>query len=172
MIELIGSILLVASSLALGYLLGRKIPALLLYPRHEGNLMKEWREIIRERIVSSRIYNYFASPEMTVQRILSRVRVLMLRAESRTGSLLERMRRRTQDKKENGRIADSYWQGLKKKGKESARKKEEFSNGSQMIVSQDVVLSTTEEKPKKMRAPRKKAQKSLEVIEQEQRDLE
>lgn len=134
MLELFGSISLILSVLALGYLLGRKIPTLLSYPRYEGNLILQLKDRILESVRSSRVYGFIASPETAAQRVLSQTRVAMLRAESRVGSLLEKVRARAKNRKENGNEAfnDSYWQNLKKsvrrmkkEGEHGVEKKEE-----------------------------------------------
>ncbi|MDP4009299.1 MAG: hypothetical protein Q8P71_02695 [bacterium] len=174
MLEFFGSIFLILSALALGYLLGRKIPILLSYPRYEGNLILQVKDRIVESVRSSRAYGFIASPETAAQRVLSQTRVAMLRAESRVGSLLEKVRARAKNKKENEGFNDSYWQNLKK-GVGRIKKRGEQVQGEerevqvmlpkqtdqgQLVSSLDVVsVEHGIEKKEEKKVPRKRSKK-------------
>ena len=111
-LELAFAILLLTSLSGMGFILIRKIPALVELP--ELNFQK--RQIISGikkqikkglRIIpGAKKFDY----ELYLQKALSKIRVLTLKTESKTGSWLEKLRQ-----KMNGHNHDNaYWEELKK----------------------------------------------------------
>ncbi len=85
----------------------KKIPALVQLPDSAspegsaGSLLKNGLK----KIPGSQRFDY----ELYLQKMLSRVRVLTLKTENKTGNWLERLRQRR-----NGNSNDGYWEELKK----------------------------------------------------------
>ena len=111
-LELAFAIILLTSLSGMGFILFRKIPVMLALP--EKNFPKEQivsgikKEIKRgiRKIPGAKKFDY----ELYLQKALSKVRVLTLKTESKTGSWLEKLRQ-----KRNGHNHDNtYWEELKK----------------------------------------------------------
>jgi hypothetical protein len=109
MIELIVFAIFIFSLIGIGIILFRKIPLLLELP--ETSPPFSWKAIFL------RIKNLFSlkriSTELLLQKILSRIRILTLKTDSKTSSLLQKLRERSQKKKfgEN----DNYWREIRRK---------------------------------------------------------
>lgn len=113
MVDLIALIVFIFSLVGMGIILFRKIPVLLELPETEPSQLN--------------LKNFFSkvknlnplkgiSFEMFLQKILSRIRVLTLKTDSKTSNWLQKLREKAQKKKfgEN----DDYWQKVKKSKKE------------------------------------------------------
>ena len=110
MAELIATIILFGGLVGMGVILFRKIPVLAQLPEVPTSFgFKIKIQRIAEKIKNSK---YFKTPlfEILLQKVLSKVRILTLKIENKTGSLLQKLREKSQKKKEN----DQYWRKLKK----------------------------------------------------------
>jgi len=114
--EFAAIITLFGSFIGMGVILIRKIPALKeLSNSHPSATLAppliNWYKWLGEKI---RIPRYFTMPaaEIFLQRILSKIRILTLKLENKTGSWLQKLREKSQKKKfkEN----DNYWKEIKK----------------------------------------------------------
>ena len=108
LLEIILLSVLSASFIGTVVILVRKIPVLVSLPE---------TEIARESLLSKIKKGVIGLPgaqkfdyELYLQKMLSKVRVLTLKTESKTGSWLERLRRRRNGHDHN----DDYWEELKK----------------------------------------------------------
>lgn len=113
MLELIALIILIFSLVGMGIILFRKIPLLLELPETLPSQFS-WRNLLL-KIKNSTILKGF-SIETLLQKILSKIRILTLKTDSKTSSLLQKLRERSQKKKfsEN----DNYWKEIKKSTKD------------------------------------------------------
>ena len=110
MITLIATLILICSILGMGIILFRKISALVKLPEVSGAFGIKIKFIqIRNKI---KISKYFKLPsfEIFLQRVLSKIRILSLKAENKVSIWLQRLREKSRKKEEN----DQYWQKLKK----------------------------------------------------------
>lgn len=107
-LEIIFSTLLFISLSGIGYILFKKIPALVELP--EINLPKlsivSGVKKVVKKIPGSEKFDY----ELYLQKMLSKVRVLTIKTENKTGSWLEGLRKRRNGQNHN----DEYWKELKK----------------------------------------------------------
>ena len=109
--ELIFLSILVFSFLGISVILFRKIPALVSLPEtSQGTgqpLVKKIRETVKN-IPGLKSVPY----ELYLQKILSKVRVLTMKTENKTGNWLEKLRKRANQK--NHFDSDDYWEELRK----------------------------------------------------------
>ena len=113
--ELTAVIILFGSLLGMGVIILRKIPALVDLPevlpqREKGRLFLRLKTKIKE-IPGLKSFSY----EVFLQKILSKIRILSLKSENKTGSWLQKLRKKSQKNKfqEN----DNYWEEIKKSTK-------------------------------------------------------
>lgn len=114
MTEIIAAIILLSSLFGMGMVLIRKIPVLkeLEIPPKTGiGFFSLTRERIKKAFVS-KPRMFFKSDFWNIffQKILSKIRVLSLKTETKTGHLLEKMRERTRKRKESKK----YWEKISK----------------------------------------------------------
>ncbi|MDP4007174.1 MAG: hypothetical protein Q8P55_01065 [bacterium] len=113
---IVASSILLFSAVGLGYFAARKIPLLLLYPlKEEGNSPKEVFKRILGRVRESRAMHQVASPDLLLQNLLSKTRIAALKTESKTAQVLEKMRKKSQEKNGNSKFTDDYWKKLRRK---------------------------------------------------------
>jgi len=114
MTEIFLFILVLGSLIGMAVILYRKIPVLVQLPESSENLpsVAEMIEKSKERskeeakkITGAAKINH----ELYLQKILSKIRVLTLKTEHKTGTWLEKLRQ-----KNNNHLKDDYWQELKK----------------------------------------------------------
>ncbi len=115
-LELITVIILVLSLLRMATILLRKITILVKLPEIPEESQKTLVLKIKNGVKTLpgvRGFDY----ELYLQKILSKIRVLTLKTENKTGGWLEKLRQRTIQK--NNHNNDNYWSELKKakKGK-------------------------------------------------------
>jgi len=108
--ELIAGIILFLSFLGMAIIIFRKIPALLTLPeisqeKKEGLILR-----LRNKIREINLLKNF-SYDMFLQKILSKIRILTLKTDSKTFNWLQKLREKTQKKKLDN---DNYWEELKK----------------------------------------------------------
>lgn len=112
MIELISLIILVGSIIGIGIIIYQKIPLLLELPETVP-FHFSWRTLL------PKIKNFFPfkefSAEIFLQKVLSKVRILTLKTDSKTSSWLQKLRARSQKKKFEE--DDNYWRDIKKSTK-------------------------------------------------------
>lgn len=111
MIVLIATIILGISFLGIIWILFRKIPVLLslpVAPAKESFFFKRFQKI--KKINPFKNFSY----EIFLQKILSKIRILSLRAENKTSGWLQKLRQKSQNKKEKENNNDNYWEELKK----------------------------------------------------------
>ena len=116
MIELIFLAILISTFLGIAIILLRKIPVLVKLPEtpaskksliSKESLILKLKEGIKN-LPGSEKFNY----ELYLQKILSKIRILTLKTESKTGSWLERLRQKAIQR--NNHHKDNYWEKLKK----------------------------------------------------------
>jgi hypothetical protein len=114
--ELTAVIILFGSFLGMGAIMFRKIPALVELPEIPAAIIN-WKGIFLKLKEKIKILNPFKSfsHEVFLQKILSKIRILSLKSENKTGSWLQRLREKSQKNKfeEN----DNYWEEIKKSTK-------------------------------------------------------
>ena len=113
MLEITFISLLFVSLFGIVFILFRKIPSLIALPEadcptRESILLKIKQEIKKDikKIPGAEKFDY----ELYLQKMLSKVRVLTIKTENKTGSWLEGLRKRRNGQNHN----DEYWQELKK----------------------------------------------------------
>ena len=113
MVGLISIVVFFLSLAGMAVILWRKIPALRRLP--ERNLDFNFGSILTDgvrggikKIPGIKNFSY----ELYLQKLLSRIRILTLRTESKTGSWLEKLRQKNCQK--NHTNNDNYWDTLKK----------------------------------------------------------
>ncbi len=107
--EIIALIILLGSLIGMGVIIWRKLPVLVELP--EITELKENLFLrMKNKILDIPFIKNF-SFELFLQKILSRIRVLTMRTENKTAAWLQKLRQKSQEKKnfEN----DNYWQELK-----------------------------------------------------------
>lgn len=104
------------SSLAgLFFIVFRKIPVLAGLPRTvEKPSRKPLLSLFKERIKSIPALKSF-SFELFLQKIISKIRILFLKADNKTSNWLQRLRERHQKRKTEK--SDNYWEEIKKSTK-------------------------------------------------------
>lgn len=113
MVELIALLVLFSSFLGMTIIIVRKIPVLAQLPevptRFDFKIIKIKIQKIAEKIKNFK-YLKIPSFEILLQKILSKIRILTLKIENKTGNWLQKLREKTKKKKEN----DKYWEKLTK----------------------------------------------------------
>ncbi len=117
--ELILTIVLLGSLFVLLTMIFRKIPILVELPEvREGRVNNGFWPKLKNKIVNFHPLKSF-STDVFLQKVLSRVRILTLKVESKTSNLLQKLREKSQ-KKNLG--SENYWQELKDSGKKGKNK--------------------------------------------------
>ena len=113
MLEITFISLLFVSLFGIVFILFRKIPSLIALPEAdcptgESIVLKIKQEIKKDikKIPGAEKFDY----ELYLQKMLSKVRVLTIKTENKTGNWLEGLRKRRNGQNHN----DEYWQELKK----------------------------------------------------------
>jgi len=113
--NLISLLIFLASILVLSFIVKRKIAVLAeisAVSSGKGIIKKKTEEFFSR--VSSAVKNF--PTEMLLQKVLSKIRILTLKLENKTGNCLSRMRQKALIKRNN--LASDYWQKLKDKKKQ------------------------------------------------------
>ena len=113
--ELIAGIILFGSLLGMGAIMLRKIPVLIELPEVIKKPSGEpfWLKLKR-KIKNTPGLKSFSS-EVFLQKILSKIRILSLKSDNKTGSWLQRLREKS--KKNKFQEDDNYWEEIKKSTK-------------------------------------------------------
>ncbi len=110
MIELIFLIILICSLVGMGVIVFRKIPLLLELPETSPSKFN-WQNFL---LKTKNSIPFKGIPiEIFLQKILSKIRILTLKTDNKTSSLLQKLRERSLKKRINDN--DNYWQEIKKK---------------------------------------------------------
>jgi chromatin remodeling complex protein RSC6 len=116
---IISIIVLALSTFGLATMVLRKIPILTGLPEiSEGRLRESSWQKLGDKIKNSNPVKSF-SFEVFLQKVLSRVRILTMKIESKTGSWLQVLRQKASQKNLG---QDDYWQKLKKSTKERKKR--------------------------------------------------
>lgn len=108
--ELIATVILLVSILEIAIIIFRKIPALAELSIPENGKIGFFKKI-KDKLKNQRFLRIFPS-EMLLQKALSKIRVLTLKTENKTGCWLSKLRQRALKKKKD--FSDNYWQEIKK----------------------------------------------------------
>lgn len=114
-LTLIATITFVYSFIGMGVILFRKIPVLVELsevverPRKENLIF-----VLKQKVKEIEFFKNF-SYEIFLQKLLSKIRILTLKTENRTSTLLQKLREKQKEKKiiED----DNYWEEIKKSTK-------------------------------------------------------
>lgn len=113
MLELIALVVFIGSLIGIVIIVLQKIPVLLELPETSPTPFN-WKELLIKikNLLPLRDFSF----EIFLQKILSKIRILTLKTDSKTSNWLQKLRERTQKKKfgEN----DNYWEKVKKSTKE------------------------------------------------------
>lgn len=110
--ELIATIILFSSLIGIGVILFKKIPILNELPEIPAKFDLTVKLLrIKEKIKNLKCFKSF-SFEIILQKILSKIRILTLKLESKIDRYLQKLRKKSLRKKRLG--DDNYWQKLKK----------------------------------------------------------
>ena len=113
---IIASFILILSVIGFLYFAIKKFPVLLTYPqKEEGSSPKDDVKRFVAGVRDSKTVRQVTSPDMFVQNVLSKTRIAALKTESKTGQILEGLRKKTQEKNGNSKFKENYWEKLKKK---------------------------------------------------------
>lgn len=110
MVELIITIILIGSFLGVAVILFRKMPVLVKLPETSGAIREYLIARAKKGVESLPVLKDF-SYELFLQKTLSKVRVLTLKTEHKTGNWLETLRQKNNQKANKN---DNYWKELKK----------------------------------------------------------
>ena len=113
MLELIATIILIGSLLGIGIIIYKKLPLLLELPKTVP-AQSDWKERLAGVKDLSPLKDF--SSEIFLQKILSKVRILTLKTDTKTSTWLQRLRERSQ--KNKIKEEDNYWEKVKKSTKE------------------------------------------------------
>lgn len=111
MAELIAMIFFVSGMLGIVIILFRRIPFLVGLPAVTKKSSKDGMLLSLKNRITNISFFKFSSPEMYLQKILSKIRVLILRLENKISDWLQSLRQRSLKKKNN--YSGNYWQELK-----------------------------------------------------------
>jgi len=109
--ELISIVIFILSLAGMAVILWRKIPALCKLPEREFAFYNSLTVKIGKGIKRIPVVKNF-SYDLYLQKTLSKVRVLTMKTENKTGHWLERLRQK--NSKKNQTNNDDYWDTLKK----------------------------------------------------------
>jgi len=112
MFEPIVLIILICSLAGMGVIIFRKMPLLLELPETVPAQF-DWKELLI-KIRNLLPFKNFP-PEIFLQKILSKIRILTLKTDNKTSNWLQKLREKAQKKKFGE--DDNYWQKIKKSTK-------------------------------------------------------
>jgi hypothetical protein len=113
MVEIISIVILALSLAGLVVVLWKKLPALAKLPEPEINFQELVAQELKEGIKKIPVVKKF-SYELYLQKLLSKVRVLTMKTENKTGNWLEILRKRTNKNNSVDEGKNQYWDELKK----------------------------------------------------------
>ena len=100
---IIALILFFGSLAGLIYLIRKKLPFILAVPvkRKEG-------------LIDFKVPKFVSSPELFLQKLVSKARIFSMKAEAKTNDWLVKLRKKSQEKNGNHKFSEHYWDKLKK----------------------------------------------------------
>lgn len=113
MVEIISIVVLALSLGGLLFILWKKMPALTKLPEPEIDFQKFFAKELKQSLGKIPVIKKF-SYEIYLQKLLSKVRVLTLKTESKTGNWLETLRRKANQNNHVDEKRNDYWNELKK----------------------------------------------------------
>ena len=163
MLDLILTIILIGSLAGIGVIMAKKLPVLSNLPAVSSEPQASTTPSAVKLWLANRaknmplLGNWFKdfSYQMFLQKLLSKIRVMTLKLENKTGNYLAKLREQEKQKIEEA-ASDNYWNDLKKiiKSKDGLRKKvaavEKKANAVVEKVS-EIKSGVTEEKKKRRR---------------------
>ncbi len=111
MIELSAIIILFVGLAGMSVIIFKKIPVLAELPVEEFENAKIL-EGIKKNAKKNNIFKLF-SPEVLLQKLLSKIRILTLKTDNKTSAWLTKLRQRSV--KERDDFSDDYWKKIRKK---------------------------------------------------------
>jgi hypothetical protein len=108
--EIISLVLLVLSSAGLGVMVSRKAPELAAMPLPQGIFLKEETKARIKEKAKEVLKNRSNSFEKFLQKLLSKTRILSLKAENKLSNWITRLRERSMERTKE---IDSYWKEIK-----------------------------------------------------------
>ncbi len=119
MLELVAIIILFSSLMGMSVIVIKKMPALssLSLPEQAESL-PFLRKLKNKMLDVSWLKNF--SSEKFLQKTLSKLKILVLKTESKIEKYLQQLRKKSREQKENA--SDSYWQKLKETKNNSEEK--------------------------------------------------
>jgi len=110
--EITAILIFFTSLIGMGVILLRKVPVLIELSEVPIKPF-QWKDNSLKLIEGLKSLNPFKSfsPEIFLQKILSRIRILTLKTDSKTSSWLQKLREKSQKKKFKG--SDNYWEDIK-----------------------------------------------------------
>ena len=114
MVELIVLIILIGSFLGIVIIFVKKIPVLVTLPLEEKTSKPNLFTKLKDKVLEKHPFKSF-SFEIFLQKILSKIRILVLKIDHKIADCLQRMRAESRRKKEKEQETDNYWGELKKK---------------------------------------------------------
>jgi hypothetical protein len=167
MIDLILAIIFLGCTISIGAIVARKMPALAqikslpqIAEQKTGwsAAIRLWIVLRLKQVPLFREWLKDFSYTNFLQKLLSKVRVMTIKLENKTGSYLEKLRLQAKEKQEAA-VSDNYWSDIKNiiKNKEAAKRRTTAAARRTNIVVEKVAqIRTVAVKAKKNR--RKKAQ--------------
>ena len=115
MAELVALIIFLTGFFGALFIIIKKAPTLAELPEiSPGSGLKEFILKLKEKIKNSDTVKIF-SPEILPHKVLSKIRVLTLKLDTKTSNWLQRLREKTKKKKieEKNKKEDNYWKEIK-----------------------------------------------------------
>ena len=116
MTELISFIVFICSLLVMGVIILRKLPILIQLPENTRT-QNQLKEVFNLKRMGELTPSRYLSLNMLLQKIVSKIRILILKIDTKTFNLLQKLREKSQKNKFNEN--ENYWQEIRK----STRKK-------------------------------------------------
>jgi len=119
--EIILLFILICSFIGMGAIVLLKIPALVKLPQKVSS-QPDWKNAFLDFIkrIKDRLHFKNFSSEIFLQKILSKIRILTLKVESKTSNWLQQLRERSQKNKFGE--DDNYWQAIRKSTNQAVKK--------------------------------------------------
>lgn len=110
----IAAIVFLSSFGGLFYMVAKKLPLLCALPQGEKEGLSTFlSQKVKTRIQNFEVSKLVTSPDLFLQKLLSKARIVSLKTEMKTNDWLVRLRQRSQEKGE--KFSSNYWDKLKKK---------------------------------------------------------
>ncbi len=111
MTELISFIIFICSFIIIGVIVFRKLPILIQLPETTYPQV-QLKEVFNLRKIGELTSSKHFSFNILLQKIVSKIRILVLKTDTKTSNLLQKLREKSQKNKFDE--DDNYWQEIKK----------------------------------------------------------